>query len=103
MSLQVPNENDEWTIYGASWCPPCRKVKTYFTDNKIDFVYHSVDDNVTEVIQFLAEHTNEYKSIPMIFNRRKFIGGASDVITLLEDKAIEKSFQSNNFIESDSV
>jgi thioredoxin reductase (NADPH) len=30
-------------LYGADWCPDCRRAKTYLTENNIDFTFIDVD------------------------------------------------------------
>jgi thiol-disulfide isomerase/thioredoxin len=30
-------------MYGAEWCPDCRRTKEFFTKNNIDFEYINID------------------------------------------------------------
>ena len=39
------NENSRIIMYGADWCPDCRKSKAYLTDHKVNFQYINIDQN----------------------------------------------------------
>ena len=82
--VPLPNKDKEWTVYGAKWCGYCRAAKQYFTVNGIDFEYHDVDEygGPPEVLKFLKKEklvNEDYKTIPLCFNKLEFIGGWSDV------------------------
>ncbi len=36
---------EEIKLYGADWCPDCRRAKTYLKDNKIEYTFIDVDLN----------------------------------------------------------
>ena len=58
-------------VYGADWCPDCRRAKSYLQDNDINFKYIEVDKH--EWASKKVEEINKGKRIiPTIF-----IGGTS--------------------------
>jgi len=53
------------TMYGADWCPDCRRAKTYFNKHKIE--YENVDvDSVPEADSFVKKLNNGMRIIPTI-------------------------------------
>jgi|TARA_B110000914_G_scaffold187034_1_gene171306 glutaredoxin len=78
--IPLPNDSDEWTVYGAKWCEYCKKATELLEKNNLTFVYHDVDDFGSDNIkEQLKDLTNNQKTIPIIFNGNKFIGGYSDL------------------------
>ena len=78
-----PNPVDEWTIYLGNWCGFCRRTVKYFKDKDVQPVYWDVDKiegGKEKVYEKLSQVTDNYKTIPIIFNRDKFIGGYTDLI-----------------------
>lgn len=72
-----------WTVYGADWCPYCIKTKNLLVSKDVDFEYVDIDDlkiNKQDIIDLAG---NGHKTIPMIFNGKKFIGGYSDLHKIL--------------------
>jgi glutaredoxin len=69
-----------FTIYSKSGCTNCTKVKKLLLDNQSFFVDISCDEYLLEdkegFLFFIKERANkEYKTFPMVFKDRKFIGG----------------------------
>ena len=48
-------------MYGAEWCPDCRRTKSFFTQNNIDFEYINLD--ITPEASKLVEEYNKGKRI----------------------------------------
>jgi mycoredoxin len=53
------------TMYGASWCPDCRRAKDFFSKHKIE--YENVDvDEIAEATLFVKQLNNGMRIIPTI-------------------------------------
>ena len=74
-----PNEEDEWTVYGAKWCGFCRRAKKLLEDKEVKFVYYDVESignfSKGDVQKILSPLTSNHTTIPIIFNNNEFIGG----------------------------
>ncbi len=70
--LHLPQESDEWTIYGTDYCGYCTKAKQHLDSLGLPYVYHTLTPGHRENLKTI---TKNYKYVPMIFNRGKFIGG----------------------------
>ena len=91
LNLPMPSEDIEYTVYGTTWCPFCIKAKKLLrTIPDIKSVYINIEKytTVTNFKQQMAEMTNDYKTIPIIFNKTEFIGGYTDLCKLLESKNV---------------
>ena len=81
--IPMPNESDDWTVYGAKWCRFCKKAVEFLQKHKLIYVYHDVDDFGTDNIkEQLKDLSNDQKTIPIIFNGNKFVGGYTDLCSL---------------------
>ena len=74
-----PNDNDTWTVYGASsWCNSCRRVKAFLTSKGEEYVYHELGNDipkVKELVKSFEDITNGNTKIPMVFHKGKYIEG----------------------------
>jgi len=52
-------------MYGASWCPDCKRSKDYFDKNNISYNYIDIDTE-TGAADKVAELNNGLKRIPTI-------------------------------------
>ncbi len=57
-------------LYGADWCPDCRRAKTYLTENNIDFTFIDVDLD-KEATAKVEAINNGKRIIPTIIIRGK--------------------------------
>jgi thioredoxin reductase (NADPH) len=48
-------------LYGASWCPDCRRAKKFLSDQRVDFDWHDIDGDPEGVA--LVERRNDGKRI----------------------------------------
>lgn len=80
--LPSVNKNDEWTVYGAEWCPYCVKAKALLVEKKLAHIYHDVTE-YSNARDSLKEWTDGYKTIPVVFNKNKFVGGYTDLVKKL--------------------
>ncbi len=61
------NEDYRIVMYGADWCPDCRKSKAFLTDNQINFQYIEIDkDENAWAIPLIKELNNGKRKIPTI-------------------------------------
>ena len=59
------NEGYRIVLYGADWCPDCRKSKAFLDDNKIN--YHFIDTELNEwAIPIITKLNNGKRRIPTI-------------------------------------
>lgn len=88
-SLPKPSQDIEWLVYGASWCRFCRNAKKFLESKNVDLVYVEIENYVSKDVfkEMMTELTSGYQTIPMIFNREKFIGGYSNLCELFEPKS----------------
>jgi thioredoxin reductase (NADPH) len=59
------NENARIILYGADWCPDCRKSKAFLRDNKINFQFIDIDENEW-AIPIITKINNGKRKIPTI-------------------------------------
>ncbi len=59
------NEGYRIVIYGADWCPDCRKSKSFFNDNQINYQYIDIDKNEWS-IPIITKLNNGKRKIPTI-------------------------------------
>jgi thioredoxin reductase (NADPH) len=56
---------DTIRMYGANWCPDCRRAKTFFGEQRVHYEYINVDDNPAAMQE--VERINQgMRSIPTI-------------------------------------
>lgn len=56
---------DKIVVYGASWCPDCRRAKQFLGEHRIDFEWIDITDNV-DAIHFVERVNNGNRRIPTI-------------------------------------
>ena len=63
---------DKITMYGASWCPDCRRTKDFLEKNQVDFEYINVD--VSPEASAIVEGINNGKRIipTLIINEQPY-------------------------------
>ncbi len=62
------NENHRVVLYGADWCPDCRKSKAFLKDNKVNFQYIEIDKKENGwAIPIITKVNNGKRKIPTIF------------------------------------
>ena len=59
------NEGFRIVLYGADWCPDCRKSKTFLTQNKINYQFIDTDQNEW-AIPIITKINNGKRKIPTI-------------------------------------
>jgi mycoredoxin len=43
------------TVYSVSWCPHCKKMVRFLTDNHIDFIYRDIEHQPADIVQKVIE------------------------------------------------
>ena len=59
------NENHRIVVYGADWCPDCRKSKAFFDDNGINYQYIYIEEN-DWAVPIVTKLNNGKRKIPTI-------------------------------------
>ena len=68
-----------YTVYGAEWCPWCRRAKALLTKEGVSFCFHDVqtlpfyDREIRKLVR------KDATSIPQIFFRGKHLGGFAEL------------------------
>jgi len=61
------NDDHSIILYGADWCPDCRKSKAFLTNNKVNFQYIEIDKEENEwAIPIIEKINNGKRKIPTI-------------------------------------
>ncbi len=56
---------DTIIVFGATWCPDCRRAKQFFGEHRIDYEWIDITDN-PEAIAFVEKANNGSRRIPTI-------------------------------------
>jgi len=88
----LPKENI-YTIYGAAWCPYCRRAKILLHHCNLPFDYIDIDSvggssGVNDMLVDEGLIPKDYKTIPKVFNNGVFLGGYSDLLEKLKKENI---------------
>ncbi len=52
-------------MYGADWCPDCRRAKRFFQEHGIEFEWHDTESD-PEAAEFVRRANNGKSTIPTI-------------------------------------
>jgi thioredoxin reductase (NADPH) len=66
------NDGYKIVLYGADWCPDCRKSKAFLDDNKVNYQYIDIDKNAW-AIPIVTKINNGKRKIPTIVINDKTI------------------------------
>jgi glutaredoxin 3 len=75
-------------VYGNNYCPYCKKVATYLTNNKVPFKYIDTETEEGEEQRKIYAKQYNWKSIPLVFVNDEFVGGCDDFFKKLDAKEI---------------
>ena len=80
-----------FTVYGKSSCPYCDKVKGLLAEYSEAFVYVNCDEYLLEnrsaFLEFIEKLAGkEYKTFPMVFDSKQFVGGYTDTMKVILEK-----------------
>lgn len=96
MEIQEPLD-DEITVYSKSSCINCVKVKTLLKERGVKFTIINCDEYILEDKSAFLQYINllvgrEYKTFPMVFLNKTFIGGFNETeeyFSKLQEKELE--------------
>ena len=83
------NNNNYYIIFGLSTCGYCLETKKFLNERNIKYKYYSIDNFKELFFRVLIEVSivhpelninKTHKTVPVIFYKKKFIGGYSDLI-----------------------
>jgi glutaredoxin len=87
------NNNDNIIVFGLSTCIYCKKTLELLKDKKIRYKYYNIYKYYNLFFKIFIElgqlYPNlnidiHYKTIPIIFDKKKFIGGYNELVKLLK-------------------
>ena len=61
----MTEQTDKILVYGATWCPDCRRAKQFLGENRIPYEWIDITDN-DEAIAYVEKVNNGNRSIPTI-------------------------------------
>lgn len=82
------NEQGKLILYGADWCPDCRRAKRFLQDNQINFQFVDVDEELGAA-DYVMSINNGKRIIPtLIFNDKPLTNPSNQ--TLIEVLGLDK-------------
>ena len=91
------NEEGRVIMYGADWCPDCRRSKAYLADNKINFQYIDIDENEWAIPVIEQINQGKRKIPTILINDQVLIEPPNDVlrkVLKIDEEKLEKVFDS---------
>jgi len=88
--MEFPSpSSSQFTIYSKSGCPNCTKAKNLLKEKNLNFNVVDCDDFLIEdkenFLIFIQDISGkEYRTFPMIFDNKKFIGGFTEMQKYLD-------------------
>src|SRR2546426_5804543 len=52
-------------VYGASWCPDCRRAKRFLSEQRVPFEWHDIQDE-PQYLEIVHERNNGNNVIPTV-------------------------------------
>ena len=89
--------NNEITLYGADWCPDCRKSKSYLNDNNINYQFIDIDTNAWAIPIVEGINKGKRKIPTILINDQVFVEPENDVLRKalhIEEEKTDKVFDS---------
>lgn len=100
--LIEPNNEIQWIIYGGENCPHCVNSKKTLELLEYKYTYYDIGKKENGDFTIFFENfwskgiiPKEHKTIPVIFHYGKFIGGYTQLCSLLSK--MENNDESNDF------
>jgi len=84
---KINNNNRDVIFFGLSHCEYCKKTLELLKKNKISYKYYTIDKYYNIFFKLFVEISKLYpnfnidpnhKTVPIIFIKRKFIGGYTE-------------------------
>ncbi len=89
---KISNDKKEVIVFGLSYCEYCKKTLELLKKNKISYKYYTIDKYYNIFFYVLGEVSKLYpnleivpnhKTVPIIFIKKKFIGGYTEFRKIL--------------------
>ncbi len=89
---KINNEDDIFIIFGLSYCGYCKNAKKYLKSKNLSYKYYDIDKDypiffsLIKQINKIDPNLNidpNHRTFPMIFLKKNFIGGYSDLIKFI--------------------
>lgn len=68
-----------YTVYGAEWCPWCRKAKALLAEKGEEFSFHDIETIPSYGLEIRKLVHENATSIPQVFYRGKHLGGFAEL------------------------
>ena len=84
-----------FTVYSKTGCSYCEKVKALLTEYQQEFTYINCDEYLLfdrdAFLEFIRRISGkDYKTFPMVFSSKTFLGGYTETFRLMLDTLIDK-------------
>ena len=66
--MTTPADSPDLTVYGAPWCPHCKRVKKFLAAHRVPYTSVPIDDH-PEAIELLKRLQNGGQIIPTVVYR----------------------------------
>ena len=85
---KINNNNDEVIIFGLSHCEFCKRALSLLKKHKVAYKYYPIDKDFNLFFKVFVEVAKyfpnfeidiKHKTIPIIFYKKKFIGGYDEI------------------------
>ncbi len=89
---KINNDNDVFIIFGLSYCGYCKNAINYLKSKNLNYKLYNIDNdydiffNLIKLVNKIDSTLNinpNHKTFPMIFLKKNFIGGYSDLIKFI--------------------
>ncbi len=89
---KINNENDGFVMFSLSYCGYCNNAKKYLKSKNIKYKNYIIDKHYDIFLRLLGSLSNldpslgidpNHKTYPIIFFKKKFIGGYTDLINFV--------------------
>lgn len=87
-------------LFSKSTCPFCKKVKTLFDTNKIEYEAMEIDNFSSEEMAQFQDHLLEktgIRTVPNVWINGEFAGDSSKMHALFDDKMLFKAVEGHNY------
>jgi cystatin-A/B len=90
--LPIPTDSSGWYVYGADWCYYCRNAKKELKKRNVAFKYIKVGKHggPETVRSKLYDFVGDYKTIPLVFWNKYFVGGYTELLKYNPPKTTEQ-------------
>jgi glutaredoxin len=77
-------------VVSSLGCPPCKKIKQQFKENKISFHETDISDPDNEELFYCIYEKSKSRYVPQIFHNGSYIGGFTEGLNNLNEGKFDK-------------